>query len=121
MPGSRVRVPPQLCTSNGAAPILGSGAVAFAHGDYLSGMWPHAPHPPNALHGITLERMLTELVEHKGWEKMARRVKIACFTSDPSISSSLKFLRKTPWARTKVERMYLDYRGDFNTADNAGT
>jgi len=81
----------------------------------------HAPHPPNALHGITLERMLTELVEHKGWEKMGRRVKIACFTSDPSISSSLKFLRRTPWARAKVERMYLDYRGDFKSAPTAGT
>jgi len=78
-------------------------------------MWPHAPHPSNALQGITLERMLRELVEHKGWEKMSRRVNIACFTSEPSISSSLKFLRKTPWARTKVERMYLDYRGDFTS------
>lgn len=62
----------------------------------------------NPLHGITLERMLTELVEAIGWEKMARRVRIACFTSDPSVSSSLKFLRRTPWAREKVERMYLD-------------
>ena len=62
----------------------------------------------NPLHGITLERMLSELVESIGWEKMARRVRIACFTSDPSVSSSLKFLRRTPWAREKVERMYLD-------------
>ncbi len=62
----------------------------------------------NPLHGITLERMLTELVETIGWERMARRVRIACFTSDPSVSSSLKFLRRTPWAREKVERMYLD-------------
>jgi uncharacterized protein (DUF2132 family) len=64
----------------------------------------------NPLHGITLERMLTELVETIGWEKMARRVRIACFTSDPSVSSSLKFLRRTPWAREKVERMYIDVR-----------
>lgn len=83
-------------------------------------MNPHAPHPPDALHGITLERMLTELVQHKGWGKMARRVRIACFTNDPSISSSLRFLRKTPWARTKVERMYLDYRGDFPSDDPTG-
>jgi uncharacterized protein (DUF2132 family) len=62
----------------------------------------------NPLHGVTLERMLNELVEAIGWEEMARRVRIACFTSDPSISSSLKFLRRTPWARDKVERMYLD-------------
>ena len=61
----------------------------------------------NPLHGITLERMLTELVEQVGWERMGRRVRIACFTSDPSILSSLKFLRRTPWARAKVEAMYL--------------
>lgn len=60
------------------------------------------------LHGVTLERMLNELVEHLGWERMARRVRIACFMSEPSVSSSLKFLRKTPWARTKVEAMYVD-------------
>lgn len=71
------------------------------------------PHDPvaqagNPLHGVTLERMLTELVDAIGWAKMARRVRIACFTSDPSVSSSLKFLRRTPWAREKVERMYLD-------------
>lgn len=61
----------------------------------------------NPLHGITLERILTELVDHFGWETMGQRIKIKCFTEDPSISSSLKFLRKTPWARTKVEEMYL--------------
>lgn len=60
------------------------------------------------LHGVTLERMLNELVEHLGWERMARRVRIACFVSEPSVSSSLKFLRKTPWARTKVEALYVD-------------
>jgi len=64
--------------------------------------------PRNPLHGVTLERMLEELVEHVGWERMARRVRIACFTADPSIASSLKFLRRTPWAREKVEAMYLD-------------
>jgi uncharacterized protein (DUF2132 family) len=61
----------------------------------------------NPLHGVTLERMLTELVEHFGWETMGQRIAIRCFTSDPSIGSSLKFLRKTPWAREKVEGMYL--------------
>ncbi len=61
----------------------------------------------NPLHGVTLERMLTELVEHFGWETMAQRIAIRCFSSDPSIASSLKFLRKTPWAREKVESMYL--------------
>jgi len=67
---------------------------------------PH-DHSSNPLHGVTLERMLTELVEHFGWEAMGQRIRIRCFTSDPSIPSSLKFLRKTPWAREKVESMYL--------------
>jgi uncharacterized protein (DUF2132 family) len=67
---------------------------------------PH-DHSSNPLHGVTLERMLTELVEHFGWEAMGQRIRIRCFTSDPSIPSSLKFLRKTPWAREKVEGMYL--------------
>jgi uncharacterized protein (DUF2132 family) len=61
----------------------------------------------NPLHGITLERMLTELVDEIGWERMGQRINIRCFTQDPSISSSLRFLRKTPWAREKVEGMYL--------------
>ncbi|HEY3364651.1 MAG TPA: VF530 family protein [Symbiobacteriaceae bacterium] len=65
----------------------------------------------NPLHGITLERMLTELVDHFGWEALGQRIHIQCFTNDPSIGSSLKFLRKTPWARTKVENLYLRTRG----------
>lgn len=64
-------------------------------------------HAKNPLHGVTLERMLNEMVEHFGWETMGDRIHIGCFTSDPSIKSSLKFLRKTPWARTRVESMYL--------------
>ncbi len=64
--------------------------------------------PNNPLHGITLERMLTELVERFGWERLGRRVRIRCFTENPSVSSSLRFLRRTPWARAKVEEMYLD-------------
>lgn len=59
------------------------------------------------LHGVTLERMLTELVDHFGWETMGSRIRIRCFNSDPSIASSLRFLRKTPWAREKVENLYL--------------
>ena len=70
---------------------------------------PH-DHSSNPLHGITLERMLNELVEHVGWERMGRRVRIACFTSHPSVASSLKFLRRTPWARAKVEAMYLEMK-----------
>lgn len=59
------------------------------------------------LHGITLKMMLTELVERHGWEELGKRIKINCFSKDPSFSSSLKFLRKTPWARKKVENLYL--------------
>ena len=58
------------------------------------------------LHGKTLEVILTELVEKVGWEKMGQRIKIRCFIDEPSIKSSLVFLRKTPWARAKVEYMY---------------
>ena len=60
------------------------------------------------LHGVTLERMLNDLVAHYGWPKMGERIPVRCFTSDPSVSSSLKFLRKTPWARAKVEALYLE-------------
>ena len=68
------------------------------------------PQPKNPLHGITLERILTELSTEMGWERMGKRVRIQCFLSDPSVSSSLKFLRKTPWARAKVEALYLEYK-----------
>jgi uncharacterized protein (DUF2132 family) len=61
----------------------------------------------NQLHGITLKEILTKLVEQHGWEKLAQQIDIRCFKSDPSINSSLKFLRTTPWARTKVEELYL--------------
>ena len=60
------------------------------------------------LHGVTLERMLIELEARFGWEELGLRIRIRCFTHDPSVSSSLKFLRKTPWARTKVEDLYLE-------------
>jgi uncharacterized protein (DUF2132 family) len=63
----------------------------------------------NPLHGITLEMILTRLTAHYGWEKMGKIVPIRCFTNDPSIKSSLQFLRRTPWARKKVEDLYLRY------------
>ncbi|WP_370661443.1 VF530 family DNA-binding protein, partial [Massilia varians] len=71
--------------------------------------------PPQAmsvqsLHGITLESLLTRLVEHYGWEGLGRRIDINCFQKDPSIKSSLKFLRRTPWAREQVEALYLETR-----------
>ncbi|MBC2889766.1 MAG: VF530 family protein [Gordonibacter pamelaeae] len=63
-------------------------------------------HPNDPLHGVTLEAMLTRLVDEYGWDDLASRVRINCFANDPSIKSSLKFLRKTPWARKKVEDLY---------------
>ena len=63
--------------------------------------------PTDPLHGNTLESILTHLVEHVGWEELAQRININCFKTNPSIKSSLTFLRKTPWARTKVEQLYL--------------
>ena len=59
------------------------------------------------MHGMTLEKILTKLVEHYTWEKLGQRIKIQCFITDPSIKSSLKFLRKSPWARKKVEDLYI--------------
>jgi uncharacterized protein (DUF2132 family) len=59
------------------------------------------------LHGITLKMIVTQLEEKYGWEELGKRINIKCFTNDPSINSSLKFLRKTPWAREKVEALYL--------------
>jgi uncharacterized protein (DUF2132 family) len=64
--------------------------------------------PNDLLHGITLERLLTELVDDYGWEGLAYRIDIRCFSNDPSMKSSLKFLRRTPWARDKVEALYLN-------------
>jgi uncharacterized protein (DUF2132 family) len=65
------------------------------------------PQPRNLLHGLTLEAIVTALVAHYGWPGLGQRIPVRCFTSDPSIASSLKFLRKTPWAREKVEGLYL--------------
>ena len=59
------------------------------------------------LHGVTLERLLKRLVEKYGWEELGRSIKLKCFSNEPSINSSLKFLRKTPWARQKVEALYV--------------
>ncbi len=64
-------------------------------------------HSNDPLHGITLERLLTELVEKHGWAFLADQVNINCFKNDPSVKSSLKFLRRTPWARKQVEELYL--------------
>jgi len=63
--------------------------------------------PNNPLHGITLEKVINTLVEHYGWEELGERIAIRCFNDNPSVKSSLKFLRKTPWARDKVEDLFI--------------
>ena len=68
---------------------------------------PPAAPPRDPLHGLTLEALVTALVAHYGWPGLAERIPLRCFSSEPSVSSSLKFLRRTPWAREKVEGLYL--------------
>ena len=75
--------------------------------------------PHNPLHGLTLESIVTALHAHYGWEELAHLVPVRCFTHDPSVSSSLNFLRTTPWAREKVESLYLFMLRDVRRA-NAG-
>ena len=72
--------------------------------------------PRNPLHGLTLEGIVTALVAHYGWMGLAERIPVRCFISDPSVASSLKFLRKTPWAREKVEGLYLFMLRDIKRA-----
>ncbi|WP_296444475.1 VF530 family protein [Rhodoferax sp. UBA5149] len=74
----------------------------------------------NPLHGLTLEAIVTALVAHYGWVGLSERVPVRCFSSDPSVASSLKFLRKTPWARDKVEGLYLFMLRDIRRAGGAG-
>jgi uncharacterized protein (DUF2132 family) len=62
----------------------------------------------NPLHGVTLEKIVTQLVDHFGWDELGKRIEIRCFHIDPSVKSSLSFLRKTPWARDKVEKLFLE-------------
>ena len=73
--------------------------------------------PKNPLHGMTLEKIVTELADYYGWEGLGDRINIRCFTHDPSVGSSLKFLRKTPWAREKVENLYLFMLRDMRRAE----
>jgi len=79
-----------------------------------------SPQPRNPLHGLTLEAIVTALVAHYGWAGLGEQVPVRCFTSDPSMASSLKFLRKTPWAREKVESLYLFMLRDIRRANAAG-
>lgn len=72
-------------------------------------------HPKDPLHGITLEMIVTHLVEQYGWEELGKRIPIRCFTNNPSIKSSLTFLRRTPWARKRVEDLYLTLQAEKQT------
>lgn len=74
--------------------------------------------PNNPLHGITLKHILNGLVEHYGWVELSKRIEIRCFYNDPSINSSLKFLRRTPWARKEVEDLYLIMLKDKGKLNN---
>lgn len=77
-----------------------------------------SPKPKNPLEGITLEEILTKLVDDYGWERLSEKIRINCFANNPSIKSSLHFLRRTPWARTKVEQLYLwRERGNWDPRD----
>jgi uncharacterized protein (DUF2132 family) len=67
--------------------------------------------PNNPLHGVTLEVVLTKLVNHYDWDGLAQEINVNCFKTDPTVKSSLKFLRKTPWARDKVEKLYISTFG----------
>lgn len=69
----------------------------------------------NPLHGITLEQIVTSLVEHYGWAELGQRIRIRSFTNDPSVKSSLKFLRRTPWARKKVEDLFIATQKENNS------
>ena len=77
--------------------------------------------PRNPLHGMTLEKIITQLADYYGWEGLGERINIRCFTHDPSVNSSLKFLRKTPWAREKVESLYLFMLRDIRRAEQHGS
>jgi uncharacterized protein (DUF2132 family) len=82
---------------------------------------PQPPKPPtqarNPLHGVTLEAMVTALADHYGWADLGERIPVRCFNVDPSVASSLRFLRKTPWAREKVEGLYLYMQREIRRAN----
>jgi uncharacterized protein (DUF2132 family) len=92
------------CAARNAAAVLANYTRNFK-GDPMG-----EQHPTDILHGITLKMIVTELVEEYGWQEMGRRIEIRCFIHEPSISSSLKYLRRTPWARDKVEELYLRWK-----------
>lgn len=87
----------------------------------MNGTGPQPQKSRDPLHGITLERIVTSLEAHYGWEEMSRRVPIRCFQYDPSIKSSLTFLRKTPWARQRVEAWFIEHLRQHPTSPEETT
>jgi hypothetical protein len=87
--------------------------------DFLSVHLMKSPHSNDPLHGVTLEAILTQLVAHHGWPELGRRIRIRCFNFDPSIKSSLHFLRRTPWARQEVEDLYRALRRTTGPAEGS--
>jgi uncharacterized protein (DUF2132 family) len=82
---------------------------------------PSHQNPKDPLEGKTLKAILTELYEHFGWDGLSRQLSVNCFEENPSINSSLKFFRKTPWARTRLEKMYLSFvQGKLNRLEDSG-
>jgi len=77
------------------------------------------PAPRDPLHGMTLERIVSALADHYGWAGLGERIPVRCFTHEPSVASSLKFLRRTPWAREKVEGLYLFMLRDIRRSERA--
>ena len=91
--------------------LYGQQPFIFGHQPHvIRHMLMSVSHPRDPLHGITLETIIKELVERYGWAEMGKRVPIRCFLHDPSVKSSLTFLRKTPWARERVEGWYIAYK-----------
>ncbi|MDD2547645.1 MAG: VF530 family protein [Burkholderiaceae bacterium] len=101
LPASSAPLPAPASTASTTSPVAPAAPAAEATAPRP------APQARNPLHGVTLEAMVVALSGHFGWERLARHIAIRCFQSDPSVASSLKFLRKTPWAREKVESLYL--------------
>lgn len=91
-----------------------------AHPPAAPSTQPPAPQARNPLHGITLEAIVTALADHYGWEELGQRIPVRCFNVDPSVGSSLRFLRKTPWAREKVEGLYLFMLREERRAQRSG-
>lgn len=97
-------------------PAVGNGKIsqvfpvapAAGLGHILVTMSVHASHPRDPLHGITLETIVTQMAERHGWDTLAEVIPVRCFMFDPSVKSSLTFLRKTPWARERIESWYID-------------